>query len=178
MMFREIWKELSMSATAPTAVSPITLRQGEGESLWFLGVLATIKASSETTEGRVAVIEHFAPQGAGSPLHVHHNEDEWFYVTEGELSFWVGGQLIDAPEGSFVYGPRGIPHTFTVTSPEARFLLVTEPAGFERFLRALSEPALSLTIPPPATEPPDFARLAATAAEHGIEILGPPGIPT
>src|SRR6266581_1950002 len=80
-----------MSATAPTAVSPITLRQGEGESLWFLGVLATIKASSETTEGRVAVIEHFAPQGAGSPLHVHHNEDEWFYVTEGELSFWVGG---------------------------------------------------------------------------------------
>ena len=91
---------------------------------------------------------------------------------------WVGGQLINAPEGSFVYGPRGIPHTFTVTSPEARFLLVTEPAGFERFMRALSEPAPSLSIPPPATEPPDFARLAAVAAEHGIEILGPPGIPS
>src|SRR5947208_7587187 len=84
-----------MSATART-ISPIALRQDEGERLWFLGVLATIKASSETTDGRVAVIEHFAPQGAGSPLHVHHNEDEWFYVTEGELSFWVGGQLINA----------------------------------------------------------------------------------
>ena len=77
-----------MSATAPTAVNPIALRQDEGEALWFLGVLATIKASSETTDGRVAVIEHLAPQGAGSPLHVHHNEDEWFYVTEGELTFW------------------------------------------------------------------------------------------
>src|SRR5438034_7187670 len=150
MMFREIWKELSMSATVPTAVDPIAFRQDEGEALWFLGVLATIKASRETTDGRVAVIEHLAPQGAGSPLHVHHNEDEWFYVTEGELTFWVGGQLTDTPAGSFVYGPRGIPHTFTATPPEARFLPVTEPAGSQAFLRALSHPAHSLTLPPAA----------------------------
>src|SRR5436309_7824448 len=103
-----------MSATAGTAVNPIALRQDEGESLWFLGVLATIKASSETTDGRVAVIEHLAPQGAGSRLHAHHNEDEWFYVTEGELSFWVGGRQIEAPAGSFVYAPRDVRHTLTV----------------------------------------------------------------
>src|SRR5207244_11385937 len=117
----------SMSVT-PRTVSPIALRQDEGESLWFLGILATIKASSETTGGRVAVIDHLAPQGAGSPLHLHHNEDEWFYVTEGELTFWVGGQVIKAATGSFVYGPRNIPHTFTVSSPQARFLVVAEPA--------------------------------------------------
>ena len=109
-----------MSTTESTAVSPIALRQDEGEGLWFLGALATIKASAETTDGRVAVIEHLAPQGAGSPLHVHHHEDEWFYVTEGELTFWVGGRVIEAPAGSFVYGPRDVPHTFAVTSPEAR----------------------------------------------------------
>ena len=87
------------------------------------------------------MIETLAPQGAGSPLHVHHREDEWFYVTEGELTFWVGGEVIDAPAGSFVYGPRGVPHTFMVSSPEARFLLVTEPAGFESFmLRASAGP--------------------------------------
>ena len=103
------------------------------------------------------MIEHLAPQGAGSPLHVHHSEDEWFYVTEGELTFWVGGQVIEAPAGSFVYGPRDVPHTFIVTSPEARFLLVTEPAGFEGFMRALSEPAQALTLPP-ADEPPARAR--------------------
>src|SRR5439155_19578099 len=155
--------ELSMSATAPTAVNPIAFRQDEGEALWFLGVLATIKASHETTDGRVAVIDHLAPQGAGSPLHVHHNEDEWFYVTEGELTFWVGGQLIEAPAASFVYGPRGIPHTFEVSSDDARFLLVAEPAGFEAFMRAVAEPAQALTIPPPPSEPPDPERLAVLA---------------
>src|SRR5712691_333686 len=167
-----------MSATASTAVNPIALRQDEGEALWFLGVLATIKASGESTQGRVAVIEHLAPQGSGSPLHVHHNEDEWFYVIEGELTFWVGGQTIAAPAGAFVYGPREIPHTFTVTSSQARFLLVTEPAGFENFMRAVGRPAPTLTIPPPAAPPSDLAPLVAAAAEYRNEILDPPGIPT
>src|SRR3989442_14204578 len=125
-----------MRPTASTALSPVALHKDEGEALWFLGGFATSKASSETTDGRVAVIEHLAPQGAGSPLHVHHNEDEWFYVNEGELSFWVGGRLIDATQGSFDYGPRGIRHTFTVTSSQARFLLGTAPPGFYPFMRA------------------------------------------
>jgi quercetin dioxygenase-like cupin family protein len=132
-------------------VAPIALGAGEGETLWFLGVLATVKASSESTAGRVEVTEHLAPRGSGSPLHVHRDADEWFYVTEGELTFWVGGEVITATAGSFVYGPRGVPHTFTVRSEQARFLLVVEPAG--------------------------IAQEAATAAEYGSEILGPPGIP-
>jgi hypothetical protein len=103
--------------------------------------------------------------------------DEWFYVTEGALTFWVGGEVIEAPAGSFVYGPRDVPHTFVVSSPEARFLLVAEPAGFESFVRALSRPAPALTIPPPEAPPSDPAPLIAAAAEHDIEILGPPGIP-
>ena len=167
-----------MSTATSPAARPTALRQDEGEALWFLGVLATIKASAETTDGRVAVIEHLAPQGAGSPLHVHHREDEWFYVTEGELTFWVGGRVIEAPAGSFVYGPRDVPHTFAVASPEARFLLVTEPAGFESFMRALSEPAQALTLPPATVQPPEPERMIALAAEYGIEILGPPGIPS
>jgi quercetin dioxygenase-like cupin family protein len=166
-----------MSTTANPPVSPIALAPGEGESLWFLGVLATIKSSAETTAGRVAVIEHLAPHGAGSPLHVHRNEDEWFYVIEGRLTFWVGGTVIEAPAGSFVYGPRGVAHTFTVSSPEARFLLVAEPAGFEGFMRALAEPARSLSLPPVTSAPPDMGLMLATAAEYGIEIVGPPGIP-
>lgn len=169
-----------MSITSETTGSPapIALPAGEGEAVWFLGTLATIKASSETTAGRVAVIEQLAPLGSGSPLHVHHNEDEWFYVTEGELTLWVGGQVIVADAGSFVYGPRDTPHTFTVSSETARFLLVTEPAGFEDFMRALSEPATERVIPPAATEPPDVEAMTRLAAEYGVEILGPPGIPT
>ena len=160
-----------------TPAVPIAMQQGEGEARWFLGALATIKSSGETTGGRVAVTENWAPRGHGSPLHVHHNEDEWFYVLSGELTFWVDGQVITATDGSFVYGPRDVPHTFTVTSEEARFLLVIEPAGFENFLRALSEPAESLTLPPASIEPPAMDAMMAAAAEYGIEILGPPGIP-
>jgi quercetin dioxygenase-like cupin family protein len=164
-------------STVEGTASPIALHEGEGEALWAFGVLATVKATAETTGGRVAVIEHLAPQGAGSPLHVHRREDEWFYVVAGELTFWVGGTVIEARAGSFVYGPRDVPHTFLVTSPEARFLLVTEPAGFESFMRAMSEPAAALTVPPPAAPPSDLGPLVAAAAAYGIEILGPPGIP-
>ena len=164
-------------SSSTDAVAPIVARPGEGEALWFLGVLATVKAAGETTGGAVAVIEHLAPRGSGSPLHVHSREDEWFYVIEGELTFWVGGETIVAPAGSFVFGPKGIPHTFLVSSEEARFLLVAEPAGFEEFMRAVGEPAQRLEIPPAATEPPDVAGLTAVAATFGIEITGPPGIP-
>jgi quercetin dioxygenase-like cupin family protein len=165
------------NAHAVSSATPIALGAGEGEALWFLGQLVTIKSSGESTAGRVAVTETLAPRGSGSPLHVHHNEDEWFYVLEGELTFWVGGQVTIAPAGSFVYGPRDIPHTFMVSSEQARFLLVLEPAGFEDFVRALGQPALQLVIPPPATEPPDIERMTAIAAQYGLEILGPPGIP-
>lgn len=161
-----------------TTLAPIALRSGEGDARWFLGGLTTIKSSAETTDGRVAVTENLGPQGYGTPLHVHHNEDEWFYVIEGELTFWVGGHVITAAAGSFVYGPREIPHTFIVSSTEARFLLVTEPAGLESFIRALSEPAQALTLPPASAQPPAPELMMATAAQHGIEILGPPGIPT
>jgi quercetin dioxygenase-like cupin family protein len=169
---------MTTNTGSTTTPAPIARLPGEGDARWFLGGLTTIKSSSETTDGRVAVTENLGPQGYGTPLHVHHNEDEWFYVIEGELTFWVGGEVITAPAGSFVYGPRGIPHTFTVSSAEARFLLVTEPAGLENFIRALSEPAQTPTLPPASAQPPAPEVMMATAAEYGIEILGPPGIPS
>lgn len=165
---------MSNTAAKPT---PIVAGPSDGEAFWFFGQLVTIKSAGESTGGRVAVTETLAPRGTGSPLHVHRNEDEWFYVIEGELTLWVDGEVIVAPAGTFVFGPRDLPHTFTVSSETARFLLVVEPAGFEGFIRKLGQPAPERVIPPPATEPPDMEALATLAAEHGLEILGPPGIP-
>ena len=71
-----------------------------------------------------------------------------------------------------------MPHTLTVSSDEARFLLVVEPAGFEGFLLGLSEPAQSPTLPPASVEPPPLETMMAAAATFELEILGPPGIPT
>jgi hypothetical protein len=60
-----------MTTPAKPAVNPIALEQGQGEALWFFGALAIVKASSETTAGRVTVIEHLALDGGGPPVHVH-----------------------------------------------------------------------------------------------------------
>jgi quercetin dioxygenase-like cupin family protein len=159
------------------ARTPVALAAEEGEALWFFGTLVTIKAGAEQTAGGALVTENVAPRGAGSPLHVHHREDEWFYVLEGELTLWVGGEVVVAGAGGFVHGPRDVPHTFIVSSERARFLLVTEPGTFEAFVRALAEPATRREVPDGPGAPPDMAALAAVAAEHGLEILGPPGIP-
>jgi len=157
------------------AVPPIAPGPHAGEALWFLGFLVTVKCSAETTGGGVAVLEHLAARGAGSPLHVHRLEEEWFYVLEGELTLWVGGYVIDAPTGAFVYGPRGIAHTFIVRSERARFLLVTQPAGFEKFVRAIAEPAAERTMPPARTEPANMAALTAAAAAPASRSSDPRG---
>ena len=166
-----------MSSAPQTPLAPVAHPAGEGEHLWFFGGLTTIKADGVATGGRALVTEQLAPRGSGSPLHVHHREDEWFYVLEGELTIWVAGTTVIAGPGAFVFGPRDVPHTFIVNSDRARFLLVTEPAGFEGFIRALAAPAAAREIPPAPTAPPDMAPVLKAATDHGLEILGPPGIP-
>jgi quercetin dioxygenase-like cupin family protein len=164
--------------SADARASAVALQPGEGEALWFLGSLLTVKIGRKGSAGRVCAIEHLCPQGFGAPVHRHSREDEWFYVLAGEMTFYIGEEVVEAPAGSFLYGPRGVPHSFTVDSPGgAQFLLVAEPADFEGFVIALSEPATARTLPPPSVQPPDLARLAAVAAEYGIEILGPPPAP-
>jgi mannose-6-phosphate isomerase-like protein (cupin superfamily) len=167
----------TMTSASRDTLAPIAHRPGEEEQLWFFGGLTTIKADGAETGGRVMVTEHLAPRGSGSPLHVHHNEDEWFYVIEGELTIWVAGKTVVAGPAAFAYGPRDIPHTFVVSSERARFLLVTEPAGLEGFIRALAVPAAAPEIPPAPPAPPDMEPVLKAAADHGLEILGPPGIP-
>lgn len=172
-----------MSAVGPQP-RPFTTGPGEGEALWFLDALATVKAPSGQTAsadnpgGGMSLTEFRAPKGHGSPLHRHLDQAEWWYVLDGDLAVWADGTVIEATTGAFVYGPAGVPHTFQVVSPEARFLLGTVPGGFDDFLRAASDPATSRTLPPGGGSLPDPAVLAARAADFGIEILGPPGIPT
>jgi mannose-6-phosphate isomerase-like protein (cupin superfamily) len=150
---------------------------GEGEAWWCLGMLATIKASSEQTGGKYFVVEILAPDGYGSVVHVHHREDEGFYILEGEMNFYVGDQMIKAHPGSYLFGPRDVPYAFTVESGPARLLFVFSPAGLEGLIREMGEPARSMTVPPQLDEEPDEAereRTAAIGARYGAEILGPP----
>ncbi|MBC3192619.1 hypothetical protein H7X46_16260 [Pseudonocardia sp. C8] len=90
---------------------------------------------------------------------------------------YVGDDVVRAEPGSFLWAPRDVAHTFCVESDEARFLALSTNSALDRFFFATGEPAPSLTIPPPATEPPDVAELARVAGEFGVEILGPPPVP-
>ena len=165
------------AAAEEAASRTFALEPGEGEALWWIGMLATIKATAEQTGGQYTLLEILAPEGFASPLHVHHFEDEAFYILEGEMTFYVGDQTIKAKPGSFLFGPKEVPHAFAVDSGPARLLFVLSPAGFENLVREMGEPARSLSIPPPPEEPPDEAemgRLMEIAARYGGEMLGPP----
>ena len=169
--------EVLANAEADAASRTFAHEPGEGEAWWWIGMLATIKATAGQTGGQYTLVEILAPEGFASPLHVHHFEDEGFYILEGEMTFYVGDHIIKAQPGSFLFGPKEVPHAFTVDSGPARLLFVLSPAGFEDLIREMGEPARELAIPPQPEAPPDEAemnRMAAIAARHGNEILGPP----
>jgi uncharacterized protein (TIGR02246 family) len=135
----------------------------------FFGSPTVMRSTGETTDNHFCLLEHLMmPPALASPYHVHHNEDEAFYILEGTVAFLCGDAWHVAGPGSWVYGPRDIPHGFRVigTNP-ARMLLQCAPAGFERFVRELSVPIDGT----PAA--PDMALLVATAAKYGVDILGP-----
>jgi len=131
----------------------------------FLGCPTTLRATAATTNGAFGLIENLMPPGFASPYHVHKNEDEAFYVLEGEIAFVVDGKWMVGGPGAYAFGPRNLPHGFKVVSDTpARFLLLATPGGFEGFVSEQRQPE-------PA--PPDMGVLMATAARYGIEILGP-----
>jgi len=157
-----------------TAVRPYAVHRDEGEKLSFLGAPTWIKATGEQSGGVLALFEQIIPPGAGTPWHLHHNEDEFLYIIDGELLFIVGAerQRISAGPGTYVFGPRNIPHGFRNDGPApVRLLLEYTPAGFERFVLGVSEPAPASGVAPAA--PLDMDNVLAEAAKANIEILGP-----
>ena len=149
------------------------LRADEGQTLWFLGNLVTLKATGAETSGQLCVAEFVNPPGFAPPLHRHLVEDEMFYILEGLATFRCGESHLTAGPGDFVFLPKSVPHTFTVHADHPlRCLQITTPAGFEDFAAAVGEPATQRRLPDPRAFDP--AALGHAAALHDIEILGPP----
>ena len=144
--------------------------QEDGEARWWLGSLATIKATSQDTGGQFCLIEVLENEGE-SPLHVHHNEDETFYVLEGEVEFEVGGRTIPAMPGTVLFAPRDVPHRYVVRRGPARILYLCTPGGFEELVRATSDPASERRIPREGEGTPDFDTLPKTVKRFGCELL-------
>jgi quercetin dioxygenase-like cupin family protein len=158
---------MNMAAIDNVTVEPYLSAKYESDARWFLGCRVWPRATSEQTNGALGVIDQIVPPGLGSPYHVHHREDESFYVLEGEIRFFCGAQSWVLGAGGFAFLPRGIPHGFrTEGDTPSRSLLIATPGGFEAFVAEIG------TVEPPAG-PPDMAALIAAASRHGVDILGP-----
>lgn len=151
------------------------LSKGEGKSIWFLGTLIEVKATGEETGGKFGLIEELNPPGDGPPLHIHHNEDETFYIVEGEVTFVCGEKTMRATPGAYVFMPRGVPHTYKVEGTQpARMLTMNVPAGIEQFFIELGTPTQELTLPP-NTVTTDIEKMYALAKKYNVEILNQAG---
>jgi quercetin dioxygenase-like cupin family protein len=141
--------------------------------IWFLNDLATIHLSGDQANGRFSLVEMSCPPGDQPPLHIHRDDDEGFYVLEGTVTLWYGNECLELGPGEFALAPHGVPHTYKVGEDGARMLVTSSTADFDRFVAELGRPAEEDRLPDPSV--PDLDRLMAVAAEHHIEILGPPG---
>jgi mannose-6-phosphate isomerase-like protein (cupin superfamily) len=142
-------------------------RAGEGkrvkpspeEDLFF-------KITGEDTEGRFDYVEGTIRHLGGPPMHLHHAQDETFYVVEGTLRFKVGEEMFDLTSGDFAYIPRGVAHGYVNMGQEpVRGLGIFVPGGFDRFMDDVGQ------LPP---GPPDPDKLREVGEKHAQEVVGPP----
>lgn len=157
-----------MSTTTTTPPRPKS-PTAAGQPRWFFGTLARVRASAADTNGSYTMLELEMPPDLEAPLHVHHYEDEGFYVLEGAATIYVGDESVELGSGEHAFGPREIPHRFTIGPEGARMIWVLTPGGFESLVEEASVPAETLTVPPPdVVPPPDIAEIVK---RHGNELL-------
>lgn len=166
---------MTQSTEQTPTTGPLAVARDEGEARWWFDALAVIKATAADTGGLMSIVEVTEPPGAEAPLHVHHREDEAFWILEGDVTLYVGDEAIEARAGDYAWGPRGIPHRYTVGAAGCRMLFICVPGGFEKLVVEMSEPAGSRALPPPSEGPPDMERIAAVAKANGCELLAGPG---
>jgi mannose-6-phosphate isomerase-like protein (cupin superfamily) len=162
----------TMEKTAPFFTPP-----GEGQATWFINSRMVVRASGAATGGAYGLVESWIPAGFSPPLHVHHREEEAFFVLEGRVRFRCGDEEIEGGPGTHVFLPRDVPHTFVVEGDEpAHMLTLLTPGGGEGFFVDAGRAPEGPGLPPPA--PPDIEQLKRVSERYGAEVIGPPLTPT
>lgn len=147
-----------------------------GAAFRFLDALAATRADAQRTDGQLGITEFWAARGHGSPMIVHASQDEGYFVIDGEIE-WLSGD--DPPvrygPGGLGWAPRGVAHAYTVSSPAARFLCLTTPAGREAFFDEVGQPVESPDLPAAGSmSEAEAGRAMAIAADYGVTVVGPP----
>ena len=153
-----------------TTTKPYVVDAGQGEGIWFLNTLFTVKASADQTEGRFTFMEQLCPPGFAPPRHVHYAETEAFYMLDGSMTVSVADIERQVGPGGFALLPQGIPHGFQVPeSGPARFIHLTAPGQFDKFAREIGEPATALVLPEPSEL--DVEKFLATLPAYHLGVF-------
>jgi quercetin dioxygenase-like cupin family protein len=162
--------QLSNTAYAhnQNAASPAGQRE---DAFWWQGGLYRMKARAADTGGALGLVEASLYQGFGPPLHVHRRENEAFYVIDGEIRFRRAEEEFVAGPGSWVWGPRDVPHTFKVESEHARALILVTPGGFERMFEIGGVPVSESPEPPVHEYDPEHT--IEISKQFDFEVIGP-----
>ena len=160
-----------MSASQPVQFTGFVVPEDGGRlerRLYGVGDEVMVKIASRDTGGAFAVVEDVTPPQAGPPLHLHLDQDEWWYVLEGEYLFEIDGKQVKASKGATVFARRGTRHTFqNISATPGRVLVTVVPGGLDVFFEELSA-----MFPKGAAL--DMEKLATLFRKHKLELLGPP----
>ena len=157
-----------------TAIKPYRLTSTEGfADVWWKTGRVTVKAGPDETGEAFSQLVMEEPRGGATPVHIHHNEDETFYILEGRVTMFSGDERIDLEAGDYFFVPRGVVHAYLVRSERARMLVTISPSGTEQLFVSLGVPATGSEPPTEAVMPP-MPELVRLFAAYGTEILGPP----
>ena len=149
-------------------------RKSLDRSVWYSGWLLTFLATAEETRGQFALIEAISRKGNVPPRHIHHREEETFYVLEGEMTVSVGDRTFKATPGTMVCLPRDVAHSFAIDSEHLRMLVLLTPAGLEGWFKEFSVPAPAMTLPPPAEVPySEMEKMLDVSSQYGLEFVLP-----
>ncbi len=139
------------------------------EELFIMGGQFDCKVSGKDTDGDLCIYDTVRQEKGGPTLHLHHNQDEWFYIIKGEFVVKVGEEMFNLKAGDSAFAPRTIPHAFAkISEGEAHMLVLFQPAGsMEDFFKQMSK--FGKIIP----KDQEYA-LKTLWETHGMEVVGPP----
>jgi quercetin dioxygenase-like cupin family protein len=148
-------------------MSSIISSPADGARLRVVGDVVRVLASSHQTGGGYEIFELESAEGNGPPVHAH-PWAEAYVVVEGEADVWLEGQKLQATRGCFFHIPAGVNHSYRITSPTAKFVVITSPGGAHEFFTELdAETAGSCE---------DMGKIMAVAFKHGFNVPPPPSV--
>jgi quercetin dioxygenase-like cupin family protein len=158
-----------------TENNEILLRPDEGKVIQVLQERMIFKVMSADTNGLYTLFVSSAEPGGGSPPHIHHREDEAFFILEGNYEFQLGDKTLELGPGSFLFVPRGIPHSGrNVGTTMSSMLVIVSPAGLENFFIEMGQPVTGTSTPATPGGPADIEKLVTVTQKYGVELLAPP----